>query len=211
MLGSKFTKFLSFFRQQISFSSNFASIFSIMRHNSSVFFLAETLYTFNKRSLSKYKFGEISPEQLKFFWKSYKVPVKKVQKRNLSWHWRSDARFKEKLTCGFKYDINDLVNFHPTILKSTNFTLMGYFCPKYMRFGLKKYRGVIIHDPEQWCKIWIKLDLVVSKMAWGIRWTLIRALKVLKNCTLMGSFCPKYMFQLENLREILCHGTEGWW
>ena len=28
-------------------------------------FLAEILYTFNKRSLSKYKFGEISPEQSK--------------------------------------------------------------------------------------------------------------------------------------------------
>ena len=106
---------------------------------------------------------------------------------------KSDARFKEKLTCGFKYDINDLVNFHPTTLKSTNFTSMGYFCPKYMRFGLKKYRGVIIHHTEQRCKIWIKLDLVVSKMARGIGWTLIRVLKVLKNCTLMGSFCPKYV------------------
>ena len=29
------------------------------------FFLAETLYTFSKSSLSKYKFGEISPEQSK--------------------------------------------------------------------------------------------------------------------------------------------------
>ena len=23
---------------------------------------------------------------------------------------------------------------------------MGYFCPKYMRFELKKYNGVIFHD-----------------------------------------------------------------
>ena len=36
---SKFTKFLSFLKQQqISFSSNFASIFRVMRHNSSVLF-----------------------------------------------------------------------------------------------------------------------------------------------------------------------------
>ena len=103
---------------------------------------------------------------------------------------KSDAKFKEKLTCGFKYDMRNLVNFHPTTQKSKNFTLMGYFCPKYMRFELKKYRGVIFHDTEQWCKIWINPDLVVSKMAWGIGWTFIRALK---SCTLMGSFCPKHM------------------
>ena len=51
---------------------------------------------------------------------------------------KSDAKFKEKLTCGFKYDMRNLVNFHPTTQKSKNFTPMGYFCPKYMRFELKK-------------------------------------------------------------------------
>ena len=104
---------------------------------------------------------------------------------------KSDAKFKEKLTSGFKYDMRNLVNFHPTTQKSENFTSMGYFCPKYMRFELKKYRGVIFHDTEQWCKIWINLDLVVSKLAWGIGWTFIKALKNLKICTLMGSFCLK--------------------
>ena len=104
---------------------------------------------------------------------------------------KSDAKFKEKLTCGFKYDMRNLVNFHPTTQKSKNFTSMGYFCPKYMRFELKKYRGVIFHDTEQWCKIWINLDLVVSKLTWGTGWNFIRALKNLKICTLMGSFCPK--------------------
>ena len=50
VLESKFTKFLS--KQKISFSSNFAPLFSIMRHISSILFLAETLYTFSKSSLS---------------------------------------------------------------------------------------------------------------------------------------------------------------
>ena len=66
---------------------------------------------------------------------------------------KSDAKFKEKLTCGFKYDMRNLVNFHPTTQKSKNFTSMGYFCPKYMRFELEKYRGVIFNDTEQRCKI----------------------------------------------------------
>ena len=50
---------------------------------------------------------------------------------------KSDAKFKEKLACGFKYDMRNLVNFHPTTQKSESFTSMGYFCPKYMRFELK--------------------------------------------------------------------------
>ena len=31
---------------------------------------------------------------------------------------KTDATFKEKLTCGFKYDMKNLVNFHPTTQKS---------------------------------------------------------------------------------------------
>ena len=44
---------------------------------------------------------------------------------------------KEKLTSGFKYDMRNLLNFHSTTQKSENFTPVGYFCPKYMRFDLK--------------------------------------------------------------------------
>ena len=62
---------------------------------------------------------------------------------------KSDAKFKEKLTYDFKYDMRNLLNFHPTTQKSENVTSMSYFCPKYMRFELKKYRGVIFHDTEQ--------------------------------------------------------------
>ena len=62
---------------------------------------------------------------------------------------KSDATFKEKLSCGFKYDVRNLVNFDPTAQKSKNFTSMGSFCPKHVRFELKKYGGVIFHDTEQ--------------------------------------------------------------
>ena len=102
--------------------------------------------------------------------KSYKVSAKKLQKSYLSWH------------CGFKYDMRNLVNFHPTTQKSQNFFSMGSFCPKYLRFDLQKYKGVIFHGTGQWCKIWINPDLVASKMVWGTWWFLIRALKSLKSC-----------------------------
>ena len=42
------------------------------------------------------------------------------------------------MTCSFKYDMRNFVNFHATTQKFQNFTSMGYFCPKYMRFELKK-------------------------------------------------------------------------
>ena len=78
---------------------------------------------------------------------------------------KSDAKFKKKLSSGFKCDMRNLINFHPTIQKSKNFTLIGYFCPKYMRFELKKYRALNFHDTKQCCKIGINLNLEVSKIA----------------------------------------------
>ena len=50
VLGSKFTKLLSFLKLKISFFSSFAPPFGIMRYISSTRFLAETLYTFSKSS-----------------------------------------------------------------------------------------------------------------------------------------------------------------
>ena len=116
----------------------------------------------------------------------------------------------------------NLVNFHPTTQKSENCTSMGSFCPKYIKFELKKYRGVFFHDTEQWCQIWI--NPVISKMAWVIARTFIRAVESLKNWALMGSFCPKHNvsarnFQrnyvswhwrvMQNLKEKLTHGLKN--
>ena len=41
---------------------------------------------------------------------------------------KNDAKFKEKLTCGFKYDMWNFVTFHPITQKFRNFNSMGYFC-----------------------------------------------------------------------------------
>ena len=42
-------------------------------------------------------------------------------------------------------------------------TLIGSFCAKYITFDLKKYRGVIFHDTEEWYKIWKKSYLWFRK------------------------------------------------
>ena len=62
---------------------------------------------------------------------------------------KSDAKSEKKLTCGFKYDTRNLVNFQPITQKYKNFTSRGYFCPKYTRSELKEYRGVIFYDTKQ--------------------------------------------------------------
>ena len=62
---------------------------------------------------------------------------------------KSSAKSKGKLTGGFKYDMRDFVNSHPFTQRLENLTSMGSFCPKYISFELKQYRGVIFHDTEQ--------------------------------------------------------------
>ena len=61
---------------------------------------------------------------------------------------KRDAKFKEKLTCCFKHDVRNLVNFHPTTQKSEKCFLMGSFCPKYTRFELQKYRSVMTPNSD---------------------------------------------------------------
>ena len=83
-----------------------------------------------------------------------------------------------------------------------------FFCWKYINFQLKRYRGVMFHYTEAWCKIWRKTNFFVSKMP-KIWWILIQALKSLKICTLIGPFCKKYItFGLKKYRGVIFHDTE---
>ena len=47
--------FMSFSKQQVSFSSNFASFFDVMKDNSSLLFLVQAIYTLLKRNPLKWK------------------------------------------------------------------------------------------------------------------------------------------------------------
>ena len=49
-------------------------------------------------------------------------------------------------------------------LKNSKILLQWAIFVQSMRIDLKRYCGVIFHDTEQWCKIWISPDLVVSKI-----------------------------------------------
>ena len=112
------------------------------------------------------------------------------------------------MTCGFKNDMRNLVNFYsytqsPKILLQWAIFVQG----SYIRFELKKYRGVIFHDTGKWCKIWINPDLVVSKMTWGIGWTFIRAPQSLKTVHWWALFVQSIYCFSWKLSEALCAMT----
>ena len=74
------------------------------------------------------------------------------------------AKFEEELTCRFKITIRNLTNFYSRTQKSRKTcTLMASLSPKYIMFELKKYRGMIFNDTEEWSKIWEKTDLWFGK------------------------------------------------
>ena len=100
VLGSKFTKFLSVLKQQISFSWTFASRFSVMRHNSSVLFYLKFYILSTKEPIKVQIWRNRKPEIWCFDGlpssKWYKVSAKKVQKSYLSWHCRVTQSLKKK-------------------------------------------------------------------------------------------------------------------
>ena len=99
---SKFTTFLSFLKYQISFSSNFALLFSVMRHYSSILFFSwNFIYFQQKEPLAKFHVSSRMSDNLHFdglllLSKSYNVSAKKVEKmKYLSCHWRVIQSFKK--------------------------------------------------------------------------------------------------------------------
>ena len=92
MLRSKFVKFLmSILKRQVDSSPNFASLFSFMKDNSSVLFLAQTIYTLLKRSTLKWEFLRLSSAGIKIrlnslcqFWNDKSIPLQ--TKHRSSWH-----------------------------------------------------------------------------------------------------------------------------
>ena len=156
---SKFTEFLSILKELISFSSNFASIFSVMRHKSSILFW------------------------LKFYVLSTKGAYQSI----------------------------NLVKFHVSSRKSATLHFDGFLWSKSFKVYAKEVQKSYPHDTEEWCKVQIKTNLWFQIWHEELDELLIRALKSLKTCTLMGSFCPKHIiFQPENFIGVMYHNTEGW-
>ena len=164
----KFRKFvMPYFIPQVTFSLNFASLFNIMRDNSSVIFLAKTFYDFYNRSSSKWKisdfrlltrFHQICTLIGSFCWKYIKFQLKKD--RGVMSH---DTEEWCKINLLFQNDKN-LVNFDSSTHVCKVFIAICPFCAKYITFDQNKYTGVIFNDTEESCKIWRKTSLWLQKL-----------------------------------------------
>ena len=140
-------------------------------------------------------------------YKSYKVSAKKVRKSYLSWHWRVMQSLKENwlVVSNMTWEI---WWFFTQPLKSLNISFQ--WAP-----FVQNIQGSSNKNTEELSFTTLNSDAKLRPGGFhngisGIRLTFIRALKSLKNCTLMGSFCPKHiMFQLENFIGIMGNETEG--
>ena len=164
--------------------TNFVSLFSVRKHNSSVFF------------------------QLKFYILSKKGFIKVQIWWNCAWAVES-LKFCTLMVSycphGLKNDIRNLVNFHASSGKSENLhfdlVLLSIACKVSVKKVKKSYLSwhwrVIRNLKKNWLFVWT--------MTWRIWWILItRAVESLQIYTLMGYFCQKYVvFELKKVRRVM--------
>ena len=142
--------------------------------------------------------------------KAYKVRWKSARELCLM-TLKNDAKFEEKLTLGSKYDMRNLVKFNASSGKSGNLYFDVLLLSKVYYVWAKK-------STEKSCVITLKND---AKFEGELTCALLNdmrnfvnfdsTLKILKICTIMGSFWAKYiMFELKKYRRVMCHETEGW-
>ena len=116
---------------------------------------------------------------------------------------KSDRKFEEKLTLNSKNDMRNLMNFNAGSEVRKICTLMCYFCRKYIMFEPKKYRGIMCHNTEEWCKYVSSLDYHPrsSKLASRIHlfiftWTPQGFISVCLSVCLPVSFCSSVCLSL---------------
>ena len=144
------------------------------------------------------EFDEFWPEHLKVskifilmcsFWAKY-IPFELKKYRRVIWHETEDGyKIWKASNLSFKNWHKEFVKFWPERSKvSKIFTLMGSLWANQMFFELKKYRGVILHEPKKGCKI--RKDIDSSFQNWHKEFDKIwpEFSKVSKIFVLIGSF-----------------------
>ena len=76
----------------------------------------------------------------------------------------------------------------------------------------ERYRGFVSHDPEDWCKIWRKTDLLFQKWQEFGEISPEHSSQVSETCSFICSYSAKYlMFDLRKYRGVIFHNTEEWY
>ena len=179
MLGSKFTKFISFLKQQIRCFSNFASLCSVMKQNHSALlwldlYVISAKGAYHSTNLVKFHMSSCKSEIRHFdgmlLFKLYRFSAKKVLIKELFlMTLKSDASFKEKLPFGFKHDMSNSVNFHQATQKFENFILMCSVFPNCTKFELKNIEQLSFITLNSDSNLSKPYDLMVSKLEWWVK------------------------------------------
>ena len=94
---------------------------------------------------------------------------------------------------------------------SKMFILMCYFWAEYILFELKKYRGVIFHDTEEWYKIWRGINMSFQNWHGEFDEFWPEHLKISKIFPLMGSFWAEYILSELKNTGVIFHDIEEWY
>ena len=150
---------MSFSKPQVNFFSNFASLFSVTTlldiFRSNVYILW-TKGTNQSRNFENFECsGQNSPNSC-HFWNNKSVFLQILHHSSVSWditplyffswnfiYFQQKQPIKVQIWWNFTWAVESL----------KFCTLMGSFCPNHTKFQLKKYRRVISHDTEKWCKV----------------------------------------------------------
>ena len=161
MLWWKFAIFLmTFSKPQVIFSSNSASLFSVMKDTSRGAFRSNIIYLAQKEPI-KVKILSISSAQGKIhlilvifettnqFFFEFCINLQGHETHSLyffSWNY---IFFQQKEPT----KVHIWSKFMRAVESLKFCTLMGSFCQNHIKLQLKKYRRVIFYDNEEWCKV----------------------------------------------------------
>ena len=110
---------------------------------------------------------------------AHKVSAWKVQKNYLSWHWKKIQTVKKSWLFIWKmtWGIWRILTWAVESLKIC--TLTSYFCRKYVMFGLKRYRGVVLWKMTYGFKNDISGQKPIKFQLFGLSTACLKLFKVL--------------------------------
>ena len=128
-----------FSKRQISFSSNFTWLFSVMKDNSSVLFRSNVIYFAQKKPIKMqiFKTFECSGQNVCHFWNSKSVFLQILHHTSVSWDITPLYLFSWNLNSQEKKPITVKIWGNFTLAaKSLKFcTLIGSFCRNHIKFS----------------------------------------------------------------------------
>ena len=132
-----------FWNHKVRVYSNFASLFSVMKDNSSVFFLAQTSYTLDKNSPSKWNFwtfewlGENSPNSSCHFWNQESVFLQTLHHSSVSWDMNHYSMSWKITPLYFSSNLMYFGQKEPVEVKFSDFWVVGWKFNKFLMSCLK--------------------------------------------------------------------------